>query len=191
MKLLLVLFALLLPVDEAKRDPSFLAYRELLLEAVQNRDEAALVRLVDPKIRTSFGEGGGVADLRKQVKEYDLWRELEWIVAHGGTWRNKTFCAPYVYSNWPDSHDAYRSLAVTGKGVALRSTPRTGRVLARLSYDIVTIAGAEKNGWRQVKTSSGKTGWMSRAYLRSPIGYRACFGKTAEGWRMQLLVAGD
>jgi hypothetical protein len=32
---------------------------------------------------------------------------------------------------------------------------------------------------------------VSTAYLRSPVGYRACFGKTADGWKMQLLVAGD
>src|SRR5690349_16385306 len=107
MKLLLVLFALLLPVDEAKRDPSFAAYRDLLLEAVHNRDEAMLVKLVDPKIRTGFGGEGGAEDFRKQVKEHDLWPELEWILTHGGTWRGsgsaKTFWAPYVYSQWPDA----------------------------------------------------------------------------------------
>jgi hypothetical protein len=191
MKLLLVLFALLLPADDAKRDPSFVAYRDLLLEAVHNRDEAMLMKLVDPKMRTGFGGEGGPKELLQQVKEHDLWPELEWIVTHGGSWRAGTFCAPYVYSNWPESNDAFQSLAVTGKGVALRAQPKTGRVLTRLSYDIVTIAGAEKDGWRRVKTAGGRTGWMSTAYLRSPIGYRACFGKTAEGWKMQLLVAGD
>lgn len=195
MKLLLILFAMLMPADEAKRDPSFVAYRDLLTEAVRNRDEAMLVKLVDPKIRTGFGGEGGAADFRKQMKEHNLWPELEWIVSHGGSWRDegkdKTFCAPYVYSNWPERLDAFQSLAVTGNGVALRSAPKTGRVLTRLSYDIVTISGAEQNGWRRVKTSGGRSGWVSTAYLRSPVGYRACFAKTADGWKMQLLVAGD
>lgn len=187
MKVLLLLFAILMPVDEAKRDPSFVAYRDLLLETIHNRDEAGFLKLVDPKIRTSFGEGGGVAEFRKHLD----WKELEWVVSHGGSWQGETFCAPYVYSKWPDAVDSFQGFAVTGKGVALRSAPKTGRVLTRLDYEVVTIAGAEQKGWRKVKTSGGRVGWISSDFLRSPVGYRSCFGKTPDGWKMQLFVKGD
>jgi SH3 domain-containing protein len=191
MNVLLLLLAVLLPVDEAKRDPSFAAYRQELLAAVRQHDDAALAKLVDPKIRTGFGGEGGVADFRRQIKERKLWPELEWVVSHGGSWQGETFCAPYVYSKWPDAVDSFQGFAVTGKGVALRSSPKTGRIVTRLDYDVVTIAGAEQQGWRKVKTGSGKVGWVSTAYLRSPVGYRSCFGKTPNGWRMQLFVSGD
>ena len=58
------------PVDEAGRDPSFGAYRAQLLDAVRRRDVEAIVKAVDPKIRTSFGDGGGAGF----NKTKDRWR---------------------------------------------------------------------------------------------------------------------
>lgn len=188
-------------VDEGPTDPSFAAYRRQLLDIVQRHDAAALIAAVDPKIRTSFGDGGGIEDLRRQWKldapDSPLWRELEQILTLGGTFRGegaeRSFWAPWVYSAWPESHDAFTSLAVIGDGISLHETPdRSAPVIARLSYDIVTPSSdARDDGWREIKIADGRSGWIESKSLRSPIEYRAGFQQRDGVWRMTALVAGD
>ena len=105
------------------------------------------------------------------------------------------FWAPYVYSAFPDSHDAFETLAVVADDVPLRaSADATAPVLATLSRDLVTRAApptGEKTSWQHVKTADGKTGFVESKFVRSPVGYRAGFLKTSQGWRMNALVAGD
>ncbi|HWW62606.1 MAG TPA: M48 family metallopeptidase, partial [Thermoanaerobaculia bacterium] len=55
----------LCPADRAADDPSFVAYRERLLRALDGNDTATLRELVDAKVRTSFGDGGGFDDAAK------------------------------------------------------------------------------------------------------------------------------
>jgi len=180
-------------VDEGPNDPSFAAYREQLLAAVRARDAKAVAALADPKIRTSFGGGGGSADLEKMLP--GIWDDLEQLLLLGGTFREGSFWAPYVYSAFPDAHDAFETLAVVADDVPLRaSADANAPVLATLSRDLVTRASqpsAEKTPWQQVKTADGKTGFVESKFVRSPVGYRAGFLKTSQGWRMNALVAGD
>ena len=49
----------LLPVDEAKKDASFLRFRAQLQAAIARHDVAALQKSIDPDIRHSFGADGG------------------------------------------------------------------------------------------------------------------------------------
>ena len=189
------------PVDEAGQDPSFAAYRAGLLDAVHRRDREALLRAIDPKIRTNFGGGGGGTQFAKQWKLDDpgsrLWPELETILTHGGAFSKdegpRSFWAPYVYSSIPDTVDAFESLIVLGEAVPLHESPaRDAKVLATLAHDILTrVAGRETEGWAHVKTDDGRTGWVEAAQVRSPIGYRAGFAKTGGAWKMNALVASD
>jgi hypothetical protein len=182
------------PADESKADPSLVAYLDTLRTAVQKRDIGAVIAAADPTIRTSFGEGGGAASLRKMLERPELWSELEQILKLGGTFlegsNQKAFWAPYVYSEWPDREDAFEALAVIGDEVPLRSTP-DGPAIATLSYDIVTRAGDPDDGWQKIRTADGRTGVVETRFLRSPVGYRAGFNKTGDTWRMTGLVAGD
>ena len=173
------------PVDEAGRDPSFLAYRTQLFDAVRRRDVEAIVKEIDPNIRTSFGDGGGAAELRKTLERPEIWGELEQILTHGGTFQEGSFWAPYVYSAWPEKYDAFTWVAVVAKDVPLRESPN-GRTIATLAYDLV-----ERVDETHVKTADGRTGYVDPKFLRSPIGYRAGFNKTKDRWRMTALVAGD
>ena len=170
--------------DEGPRDPSFAAYRERLLAAVRARDEKAVAALSDPNIRTSFGNGGGSPNLE----------ELELLLPLGGTFREGMFWAPYVYSTFPDEHDAFETLAVIADDVPLRATPDASAVaIATLSRDLVTRASEPgvETPWLKVTTADGKTGFVEAKFLRSPVDYRAGFVKGADGWRMNALVAGD
>ena len=185
----------LVPVDEASGDPSLVAFRDELLAAVRRGDVDALVALADPKIRTSFGDGGGAAELRRGLKEGSLMKELEQILPLGGkfvgTGETRSFWAPYVYSAFPDSHDVFQSLVVIGEKVPLRQTPKgDAHVMALLSHDIVEI-GKKEGDWQQIKTADGRHGWVEKRSVRSPIGYRAGFLKMDGKWRMNALVAGD
>jgi hypothetical protein len=180
-------------VDEAAKDPSFASYRDQLLAAVRARDAKTVLALSDPNIRTSFGGDGGRAALEQALKE-EVWAELEQILSLGGSFREGMFWAPYVYSAWPESQDAFETLAVIGDDVPLReSADASAPAIATLSRDLVTRASppGEGGAWTKVKTADGKTGFVESKSLRSPVGYRAGFFKTKDGWRMNAWVAGD
>ena len=183
-------------VDEASQDPSFVAFRDRLLAAVRAKDRDAVLSLADPKIRTSFGDAGGRADLARKLREPGMWRQLETILTLGGTFRGegaqRSFWAPYVYSSFPDSHDAFENVAVIADGVPLREKPSAdARVLATLSRDIVEANIGQRTEWIRVKTADGRSGYVESAKVRSPIDYRAGFMKSGNGWTMTALVAGD
>lgn len=183
-------------VDEASQDPSFVAYRDRLIAAVRARDTKAVLELSDPAIRTSFGDTGGHADLARRLEKPGHFQELEAILTLGGTFRGegaqRSFWAPYVYSTFPDEHDAFEHVAVISDDAPLREQPSPdARVIATLSRDIVAGNVGERTDWMQVRTADGKTGYVESRHVRSPIDYRAGFMKTDAGWRMNVLVAGD
>jgi hypothetical protein len=194
------------PVDEGKLDPSFKAFRDRLLAAARKRDETVLYESLDPKITNSFGGDGGVTEFKEHWKmrqgQTKLWDELTTILSMGGSFATvagvKSFCAPYVYSNFPDDLDAYDYAAITGTGVRVRAQPRLNAlIVTNLSYDIVQLdretaaSGVDNSGWVKIIAPNGKKGYVSSQYIRSPIDYRACFEKKRGKWLMTALVAGD
>lgn len=190
----------LMPVDEATSDPSLVAFRKELVAAVRRRDADAVVALADPKIRSSFGGDGGAADFRRNLGQPGVWEDFELLLTQGGSFvgegSGRSFWAPYVFSAWPDSHDAFASLAITGENVPLlESADKNARVIATLSYDIVQRAGdigRDIGDWQNVQTADGHTGWVEARLARSPVAYRAGFLKNKDGkWQINALVAGD
>lgn len=184
----------LCPVDEAASDPTFAAFREQLRDAVQRRDEAKLLELVDPKIRTSFGDGGGIDAFKKSLP----WNELGKVLPLGGSFRgegnDRSFWAPYVYANWPESIDAFEHVAAIRADVPVRASAATdAATVATVSWDLLRIVlnAGNNREWTRVKTADGHEGWVSAADVHSPIGYRAGFMKRDGQWRMNAFVAGD
>lgn len=174
-------------VDEASQDPLFATFRDQLATAVRARDTQAVLALTDPAIRTSFGGDGGHASLKE-----DHWRALDAILPLGGSFREGMFWAPYVYSAWPESQDAFETLAVVADNVPLRSSADANSpAIASLSRDLVKRGKEKPGAWTQVETADGKTGYVESKFVRSPVDYRAGFLKTDAGWRMNALVAGD
>ncbi len=185
----------LMPVDQASQDAQLVAYRNELLDAVRRRDAKAVVALADPNIRTSFGGDGGADAFRKALGREGTMEDLELVLSHGGSFQgegeSRSFWAPYVYSAWPEQHDAFESLAVIDDNVPLRETKEASSpVVATLAYDIVTVVITEGE-LRQVKTADGKVGWVDGKHVRSPVGYRAGFNKVGGKWKMNAFVAGD
>src|SRR4029453_8395769 len=136
----------LLPVDEAGRNAGVFSFRAALLSAIVRRDTAAFASAVDPHIRVSFGEGGGIAAFRRQWKlgarDSRLWDELGTLLALGGSFdATGRFVAPYVYSGGREKIDAFDHVAVIGTGVRVRAAPRAAAAtLTRLDFAAGTLA---------------------------------------------------
>lgn len=185
------------PADEAPRDASLVAFRTRLLEAAARRDRQALLELLDPGVLSSFGGEAGPAEFERfwKLDEPDsrVWSVLRDVVSRGGGFmEDGEFCAPYVYAKWPPDADPFEG-ALVAEDVPIHSAQdRASPVLARRSYEIVTLRGAEPEPtWYRVRTHDGIEGFVEASQLRSPADWRACFRKTAGGWRLTALVAGD
>jgi len=186
------------PVDEASRRADFVDFRRRLQDAVARKDEAAVLAVVDPGVRISFGNSGGRPAFKADVidnRDEDFWMEFATILRLGGRFRtNDDFDAPYTFSAWPETLDSFECLAITGSRVRVRAAPGLdGRIVTPLDYAIVRAnrAKVETPGWIGVQLPDGQTGFVSSQYIRSPIGRRALFQFRDGRWWLMAYVAGD
>jgi hypothetical protein len=193
--------AKLLPVDSANSDPTFRAFRQRLLEAVDAKDADFLLSVVHPQIYFSFGPA--VPGRQGFVKEWgldrpatsEIWDELRPVLSLGVVMTEPGHaCAPYVSCLWPESYDPFDYAAVTVRGLAVRERPsRQGKVIDRLSFDLVRVirTGLRPEEWQEIVTPSGKRGYVSVRFVRSPVDLRASFAYIEGRWLITTLVAGD
>lgn len=194
------------PVDKGKTDTSFNVFRENLIKAVKNRDKKSLLSSLDVNIKASFGGDHGIEDFKKYWKidnsDSKLWDELLSVLTGGGKFikegKNKLFCAPYSFTNFPEDLDAFEYQIIFGKNVNLRDRPdSSANIVAKLSYNVVRVFLVTSShietdySWLNVETLGGKKGFVRAKYVRSPIDYRACFEKKRGKWKMTTFVAGD
>ena len=195
------------PVDEAATDASWTRFKARLLDTLIKRDQKALLGIVDSRIRNISGKNG-VPEFRKLWEPHSsdspLWTELPRLLFLGGAFikRDKgpaEFCAPYVYYRWPDNAPATADGAVIAKDVLLKSKPSAdAETQQTLSYDLVKVIDWEvaddDKGSRQkwVKIQAGNdSGYVPEEQIRSPLEHRACFVKSAAGWRMTGFEIGE
>jgi hypothetical protein len=191
----------LLPVDEAPLQPDFFSFRAQLQRAVAARDAGALLAVIAPDIRNSFGDDGGIDAFERQWRPRDaqseLWQEIGTVLALGGSFQGTdTFAAPYTFSRWPDAFDPFEHVALVASNVRLRAAPRADApVRATLSFAVLPLASGAGTpgleGWRAVRLPSGEVGHLADRLARSPIDYRAIFERRAGSWRLVSFVAGD
>lgn len=199
----------LVPVDQAAQDPSFVQFRKQLIDAARRHDERFVLSVVDPKIKNGFGGNDGIAEFRKfwrpERPNSPLYDTLVSMLRLGGTFSDvegeREFCAPYVFSTFPQDVDAFENVAVIVDGAPLKAAASSKSLtVARLSYDIlqidrkrsVPIKGAPgKYAWYRAKLADGRSGFVEARNVRSPIDYRAYFAKVGGRWTMRVLVAGD
>lgn len=185
------------PVDESAQDPSFLAFKTKLLAAIDRKDVKGLLAAIDPKIRVSFGGDGGIEGFRRFWKldkpaESKVWSELGAVLRLGATRDEPEFIAPYVFTRFPPTLDAFANAAVIRPKVVLRKSPAaTAPAVATLDYDIVQLVGQPRKGWVEVRTDAGQMGWVQQSEIRSPVNYRAFFEKKSGQWKITAFIAGD
>ncbi len=195
-----------LPVDEGKRDASFLSFRQKLSEAVKKRNRKFLLGILDRNIKNSFGGDGGIKEFKEKWKidspKSEFWNEMLSVITNGGVFFSEdTFIAPYSFKRFPKDLDAFEYQAIFGRNVNLRSKPESSsKLISQLSYNIVKVdyeksvkdkTDEEKYLWLKVETLGGKKGFVNAKYARSPIDYRAIFDKNNGRWKMTAFVAGD
>lgn len=196
-------------VDEAKQDFSFKVFREQLSAAIKKRDSKFILNSLDPNITVSFGIcGEGVKCFREywklnQPNNSQFWTTLSNILALGGSFSSeqgeKYFCAPYVFSNFPDKVNGeelmgvHEYAAIVGQNVNVRLRPNLNApIITSLSYDIVKLnqsSNTDSQGWFKILAPT--PGYVSSKFVRTPFDYRACFKKSKGKWVMTALVAGD
>ena len=189
----------LLPVDEASTRPDFFSFRAQLQRTIARHDTAALMAVVHPQIRNSFGDNDGIDGFRKMwnigAADSEIWDVLGTVLGLGGSFLdNGTFAAPYVFSRWPEKFDAFEHVAVIGTGVRVRSRPRAdANAIATMSFSILPAArpDVEVDGWTAVRVEGNRTGYIASPFVRSPVDYRAIFRHDGRQWKLVTLVAGD
>jgi len=186
------------PVDEALRDPGFVAFRDSLLRVVARRDTTALFAVLAPGIKSSFGENDDLDGFRRvwrpEAPDTELWRELDDVLRHGGRFAGPdAFYAPWTFNALPDSLDAFEFLIVRDSNVVVRARPdAASAALAVLSYDIVRAGPYTGDpDWRMVALANGDTAFVAARSIRSPVDHRAGFERRDGRWLLVFFLAGD
>lgn len=193
--------ATLLPIDAAAEQPDFFSFRAQLQAAVARHDVGAVMAVLDPNIKLSFGGDDGLDGFRRLWRpteaDSELWGELGAVLALGGTFdTDSSFTAPYIFSKWPNEFDGLEHVALTGSNVRIRSAAKADApAIATLSFAILPLARingrADFDGWTAVQLDGKKTGYVVSRLARGPVDYRARFNKTSGRWLMTFFLAGD
>jgi hypothetical protein len=197
----------LLPVDESAADPEFSKFYQSFRTAVAQKDAKFLIGILDPEVQSEIDGDQGPDAFEKRWKpdspDSKLWAELAAVAALGGSFSKeqgtKTFCAPYIYSKFPDAIDSFEHGVILRANVQLRSKPSEhASVIARLSHDIVKVPDWKPAPddshidvqWLRVIARAG-SGYVRTSDIRSPTDFRACFHRKDGTWLLRWLIAGD
>lgn len=159
-----------------------------------------------PDVLVSYGGCEGVKCFTQFGKlnqpNSKLWDTLSNILSLGGSFDykgEKYFCAPYVFSEFPDRVNGeelmgvHEYAAIIGQNVNVRSRPSLNApIVTSLSYDIIKLDQSPNNSsgnWFKILLPT--PGYVSSQFIRNPFDYRACFKKVNGKWLMNALVAGD
>lgn len=190
----------LLPVDEAPSRPDFFSFRAQLQDAIARHDADAVMSVVDPNIKASFGGDDGVEAFQRLWRPTEagseLWGKLGAVLALGGTFQDEqTFIAPYTFSRWPDKYDSFEHVALIAANVRIREEPRAdASALATMSFAILPLvrnAAQDNDAWTAVQLAGKRVGYVASRLVRSPIDYRAFFTRSEGRWRLTMFLAGD
>lgn len=187
------------PVDQAATVPEFFSFRARLQAAVARHDTAAVLAVLSPAVKLSFGGDDGVeafkAMWRPDAPDSGLWDTLATALALGGSFDAQgRFAAPYTYSRWPPGIDVFSHVVAVGRGVRVRAAAdEAAAVIGQLDFEIVGLADltGERNGWTAVKLPSGQVGHVRSTLVRSPLDFRVGFAKKDGRWQIDYFIAGD
>jgi hypothetical protein len=193
--------AQLLPVDEAASQPAFFSFRAQLQESIARHDVDAVMAVVHPHIKASFGGDDGIDAFRKMWTPEEpgskLWATLARVLALGGSFQGvDTFVAPYTFSRWPQRFDSFEHVALIAADVRIREAPRAdAAVVTTRSFAILPVARtaprADGDAWTAVQLDGRRVGYVSSQLARSPIDYRAIFTRSNGRWQLVTFLAGD
>lgn len=188
-------------VDEAAADASWQSFKKRLLVAIEKRDKAFLLSILDRNVRNQDSRTRGIPTFRKQweldTPDSPLWSELATALQLGGAYltrdkRPKEFCAPYLLAKWPFDLEPTDYGVIVAREALVQAEPTTSSAsLGTLSYDIVRVtdwevddkAAGTKQKWVRIRLGA-RDGFVPEELIRSPIEHAACFVRGPNGWRM-------
>jgi hypothetical protein len=196
----------LLPADESVRESSLQVFLDSLRQAVKFREPepiaAALYSQLNNGKEVKKGAKQFVEHWRLDSQDSELWDELDEILRLGGGFirsdRGVTYCAPYVFTHFPDDLDIFGHGVVIDDGVDLKASPSANaKTVKKLSYHLLRVndwrSVRDKQGkggaWIKVSTLDGADGYVAKDKIRSPSDYHACFLAFPNGWRLISMTA--
>jgi hypothetical protein len=205
----------LLPVDEAPDDPSFLAFRDSLITALEVNDTTFIFGRTREDVFNGFGGSGGIDELRERYWGEALRSDLLTALHLGGHFSpadelddgvDAQFAAPYTWGypprpdDWPDRFDWYfETSAVVVDPTEVVDAPG-GDVLATLGHVIVIMSdwwpavnpdGIDEPVWSEVRLADGRAGYVLADNMRGGSDFRAFFEKHDGAWIFTGWAAGD
>ncbi len=189
------------PRDECRDLPGASEFLASLESAVEARDADALLALVAEDVRLDFGGGSGRSELRQRLasEDYNLWTELEEIVALGCASEDSSMITLPWYFAQDFRVDPYMGALVVGEDIPLRAAPADDAdVLARISWDAVEAlpvdrvdSNYEQFRWTDPESGDELTGFIHVDSLRSLIDYRIGATRRNQRWSIVFFIAGD
>lgn len=168
-------------------------------DAVAAKDSRRLSALMAPDV--AFGPGPERSPDRL-IAHYGLgqgdsgtWDELAFILRTGGGFGSPardSLVMPFVAAIQHVAIEPGWCVATDRVSVyAARST--AGEVIGELTGELIPIVAQEStDAWLAVRFDyRGRLGFVERRYCRGSTDLRIHFGKTAQGWRITAIVAGD
>ena len=185
------------PVDQCTSDAGFAAFRASLQTAIARRDGAFILSIIPEDILVNFGgERGREAFARRwrlDAADSPFWEELRATLALG-CWREADdYESPSLGPQLADDYDPFEVLVAVRSGAAMRVRPdEAAEPIATLDWDVLLFRDVETpEDWMAVRMADGREGFVRRDDVRSPIDYRAHFGRSGGRWQMHLFIAGD
>ena len=182
-------------VDDGAEIEGFSGLRDSLRAVVARRDTAALLALVAPDARLSFGDTpGGPGGFHDVWFEGDhgepVWDVLPRLLDGGSVEEDGAVMVPAVATLWPERLDPFANVAIPGDDVVAFDAPG-GTPLATLSRVTLPTSGPPADGWRPVTLPDGRAAVVPEPAVLSPVGYRATFWDDGDGWHLRSFLTGD
>ena len=182
------------PVDQCGGETSFTRFRTTLKQAAARKDRAALMKLVAPDVRTTFGGQGAKAFAQGwDYSEDDTWDRLKDILRMGCARSGDARVLPSFpiqfarFAGEPD----FENLELARPGAKLLEDPENEQsVIATLSWELVTAVSTAGDYWTGVRLEDGREGWISDADIYHPADVHLVVRKRRGKWMITEYVYG-
>lgn len=197
------------PRDESERAPGFREFIERFRRALEQRDAATLLSMVDTEIISDpFGDQLVGRDAFRKHNNLDdrdseFWTRVSEILRLGagveGCETPQAYCrvkVPYWTERLTDL-DSYDYSIARNENVPLYTAPKAdAAIVERLSYDVVKhvekYSQGPLEGWEEVQLMDGRRGFIREGDLYRRTGLRMWFAREDDGsWILRNLVSGD
>ncbi len=183
------------PVDQAHTDPSFLSFRDALLEAARSGDVGHTLALTSPTVKSNEFGASGLAEF-KRGWEIDrdpsaFLKALIGALTLGGRFDAKgRFVAPWPYTEFPGSTWETKThiVVVRPASPVFPVADDRSKAIAEVSHVILGLAAGPP--WYEVTLPDGRKGYMRSQDVRQPSDPSAVFERIDGVWKLTLLTKG-